>query len=141
MHTENLSVGYAAGTPLVLFEGLNLQLSAGELVCFMGPNGIGKSTLMRTLAGLHQPIDGEVVGVDVKSVALVLTERVATTNMTVRELVGFGRYPYLNWSAKLSTVDEQKVDEALAMVHLDCPRVGTRNSLFIIRRTHRPPRP
>lgn len=119
MHTENLSVGYAAGTPLVLFEGLNLQLSAGELVCFMGPNGIGKSTLMRTLAGLHQPIDGKVVGVDVKSVALVLTERVATTNMTVHELVGFGRYPYLNWSAKLSTVDEQKVDEALAMVHLD----------------------
>ncbi|MBS1555327.1 MAG: ABC transporter ATP-binding protein [Bacteroidetes bacterium] len=118
MHTENLSVGYAAGTPLVLFEGLNLQLSAGELVCFMGPNGIGKSTLMRTLAGLHQPIDGKVVGVDVKSVALVLTERVATTNMTVHELVGFGRYPYLNWSAKLSTVDEQKVDEALAMVHL-----------------------
>lgn len=118
MHTENLSVGYAAGTPLVLFEGLNLQLSAGELVCFMGPNGIGKSTLIRTLAGLHQPIDGKVVGVDVKSVALVLTERVATTNMTVRELVGFGRYPYLNWSAKLSTVDEQKVDEALAMVHL-----------------------
>ena len=118
MHTENLSVGYAAGTPLVLFEGLNLQLSAGELVCFMGPNGIGKSTLMRTLAGLYQPIDGKVVGVDVKSVALVLTERVATTNMTVHELVGFGRYPYLNWSAKLSTVDEQKVDEALAMVHL-----------------------
>jgi iron complex transport system ATP-binding protein len=120
MHTENLSVGYAARTPLVLFEGLNLTLSAGELVCIMGPNGIGKSTLMRTLAGLHQPIKGRVVGVDVKSVALVLTDRVATTNMTVHELVGFGRYPYLNWSAKLSIVDEQKVDEALAMVHLTC---------------------
>jgi iron complex transport system ATP-binding protein len=118
MHTENLSVGYVAGTPHVLFEGLNLRLSEGELVCFMGPNGIGKSTLMRTLAGLHKPISGKVVGVDVKSVALVLTERVTVINMTVRELVGFGRYPYLNWSARLSIADEQKVDEALEMVHL-----------------------
>ncbi|MGQ0602818.1 MAG: ATP-binding cassette domain-containing protein, partial [Anaerolineales bacterium] len=44
--TESLTIGYG-GQPLT--APLNLALRAGELVCLIGPNGVGKSTLMRTL--------------------------------------------------------------------------------------------
>ncbi|MFM8913278.1 MAG: ABC transporter ATP-binding protein, partial [Flammeovirgaceae bacterium] len=117
MQTENLSIGYkSTGAERVLFHALNLQLNPGELVCFMGPNGIGKSTLMRTLAGLHPPLAGRHSMVDEKKVALVLTERVTASNMTAWELVGFGRYPYLSWRAHLADEDHVKIDQALGQV-------------------------
>ncbi len=119
METKKLSVGYLSkGNNNILFENLDLSLRAGELVCFMGPNGIGKSTLMRTLAGLQKPLRGTISKVDEKSVALVLTERVAVTNMTVKELVTFGRYPYLDWRVTLSEEDEQIVIESIQRVHI-----------------------
>ena len=82
---------------------LDLDLMAGELVCFMGPNGIGKSTLIRTLAGLQKPLSG-VISTE-KKIAIVLTDRIHAYNMTVRDLVTFGRYPYLNWNIKLNEKD------------------------------------
>ena len=119
METKNLSVGYSAkGKDNILFENLNLSLQAGELVCFMGPNGIGKSTLMRTLAGLQKPLIGTISKVDEKNVALVLTERVTVTNMTVKELVTFGRYPYLDWHVSLAEEDIQIVNNSIAQVHI-----------------------
>lgn len=57
LHAKNLSVGYTDGTAQqVLFENIELELRAGELVCFMGANGIGKSSLIRTLVGLQKPL-------------------------------------------------------------------------------------
>jgi ABC-type multidrug transport system ATPase subunit len=53
---EGLSVGYGS----VLLTNLNLELKEGELVCFMGSNGIGKSTLLKTLIGLVQPLAGKI---------------------------------------------------------------------------------
>src|SRR5882762_3128056 len=107
---HKLSVGYAlpAGRN-ILFENLGLTLNAGELTCFMGPNGVGKSTLIRTLAGLQKPLSGEVhyppgptKGPLPHQVSVVLTDRIATVQMDVRELVSFGRYPYMGWGITLS---------------------------------------
>ena len=94
LRTRDLAVGYEH----FLFEKLNLELKAGELVCFMGSNGAGKSTLIRTLGGQQQPEQGIIEGpnqnrIDVKNIAVVLTEKIAAVNMTVRELIAFGRYP------------------------------------------------
>lgn len=127
---RQLSVGYAlpAGRN-ILFENLGLSLNAGELTCFMGPNGVGKSTLIRTLAGLQKPLSGEVhygavashspAGPLPHQVSVVLTDRIATVQMDVRELVSFGRYPYMGWGITLSKDDQQKVSDALEEVHIE----------------------
>ena len=118
LQTQDLSVGYSSrqnSNPL--FNSLDLYLIAGELVCFMGPNGIGKSTLIRTLAGLQKPISGTIT--TEKKIAVVLTDRIHAYNMTVRDLVTFGRYPYLNWDIKLSEKDNIIIDRSITQVHLE----------------------
>lgn len=124
--TSALSIGYTKGkTQDRLFEDLNLSLFGGQMVCFMGPNGAGKSSLLRTLAGLQSPLSGNVAlippsgaGIKSKQIAVVLTDRVNAVNLTVEEIVTFGRYPYLGWNIKLSDADRKMVQEAIHQIHL-----------------------
>ncbi|MFZ5971265.1 MAG: ABC transporter ATP-binding protein [Bacteroidota bacterium] len=116
---ENLSVGYLRGKhQQVLLQNLRLALQPGKLVCFMGSNGIGKSTLIRTLAGLQPPLAGHISQTTATDVALVLTDRVSALHMTVDELIAFGRYPYLNWSATLTAEDARILNEVVDLVHI-----------------------
>ncbi len=127
--TENLSVGYIRGSlKHELFQRLDMHLFPGKLTCFMGPNGIGKSTLIRTLAGLQKPMSGEIkytgsgkgdlVALP-RHLAVVLTDRISATNMTALEVVAFGRYPYLGWNARLSAVDQKMIADILIEFHID----------------------
>lgn len=119
LHTQFLSVGYSdTKNTNQLFTELNLCLNAGELVCLMGPNGIGKSTLLRTLAGLQKPLQGKISDATEKNIALVLTDRIVATNMTVYDLVTYGRYPYLDWSISLSSEDKKIIEESIRHVHI-----------------------
>ena len=124
LHLQNLRVGYRNDRKeILLFENLDLVLKAGELVCFMGPNGVGKSTLIKTMAGLHTPLTPHPSpkgggNIDPKKISVVLTDRISAMNMSVRELVSYGRYPYLNWSVKLNEVDVSIVDAAIRTVQL-----------------------
>ena len=121
---QNLTVGY--GTKAVLSD-INQVLKAGQLVCLLGSNGVGKSTILRTLAGFQQPLAGKVLldGKDLsslslsqrsKTVSIVLTERVEVPYMKVADLVGMGRSPYTGFFGKLTKEDKQIVSEAIEMV-------------------------
>jgi iron complex transport system ATP-binding protein len=120
LSTAHLSVGFRSnGASACLFRDLGLELVAGQLVCLMGPNGVGKSSLIRTLAGLQRPLGGSIEmpmkdpGNLPKNISVVLTHRVQG-NMTARELVIFGRYPYLNWDVTLGAEDEVQIQRAIA---------------------------
>lgn len=126
LSTQNLMVGYGDGLQTrVLFTNLNLQLRQHQMVCFMGPNGTGKSTLIRTLAGLQRPLSGDVQlhGADDlpsnRKVAVVLTDRVSNENMTAMELITFGRYPYLDWRIRLSASDRAAIDHAIQLTRIE----------------------
>ncbi|MBI3220450.1 MAG: ABC transporter ATP-binding protein [Bacteroidetes bacterium] len=117
--SRQLAVGYASnGEESALLENLNLQLKEGELVCFMGPNGIGKSTLLRTLAGLQKPLRGELKGIEKGKLSLVLTDRITATNMLVYDLVAYGRYPHLSWNISLRDEDHRIIEEAISLTQI-----------------------
>ncbi len=128
--TRQLAIGYLKrGSKNILFENLNLRLQAGELTCFMGPNGIGKSTLIRTFLGLQKPLFGEVGYADIPTIgkksmvrarqaAAVLTDRITAVNMNVYDLISFGRYPYLGWDAKLTAEDRAIVQQSIDQVQI-----------------------
>ena len=132
LHAKNLSVGYVNGSQKnLLFENIDLELRAGELVCFMGANGIGKSSLIRTLGGLQTPLSNATItatnsGVErnanrdglERAVSVVLTDPLHAVNMTVIELVTLGRYPYLDWNVKLTNEDSDVINQAIHDTHI-----------------------
>ncbi|MCU0647424.1 MAG: ABC transporter ATP-binding protein [Gemmatimonadaceae bacterium] len=120
-----LSIGYSGHRPLI--EQVSLEAHPGEFICVLGRNGIGKSTLLRTLAGLHAPLAGEVrLGEQVvasmspeqraQQVAVVLTDRIPMPGLTARDVVELGRLPFTSWLGVLSTADHQMVEESLRVV-------------------------
>ncbi|MBL7840790.1 MAG: ABC transporter ATP-binding protein [Cyclobacteriaceae bacterium] len=132
LHAKNLSVGYVNGSQKnLLFENIDLELRAGELVCFMGANGIGKSSLIRTLAGLQTPLSNATItannprvernvnrdGLE-RAVSVVLTDPLHAVNMTVIELVTLGRYPYLDWNVTLTNEDRDVIHQAIQDTHI-----------------------
>ncbi|WP_339815831.1 ABC transporter ATP-binding protein [uncultured Imperialibacter sp.] len=131
MKLQHLSVGYLVKShPTPLLKDINLDINPGEVVCLLGQNGVGKSTLLRTIAGLQPPLAGEVLLAHrpvqaysiqelATKISLVLTEKVGGGNLTVEELVALGRHPYTNWLGLLSKEDKSAVEEAVALTKIN----------------------
>ncbi|MBN2682371.1 MAG: ABC transporter ATP-binding protein [Bacteroidales bacterium] len=128
LEIKNLAIGYKETG--ILADGINLTLKKGELTGLIGLNGIGKSTFLKTLLKLNNPLEGQVLfeGKNIKlldsnRVALlcsyVSTEHIRVSEMIVYELVAIGRYPYTGWNGKLSGKDKSIVEEALWQVGLE----------------------
>lgn len=122
---ESLSVGYhQRKKDILVLEDISFEMHPGELIGLVGANGVGKSTLLRTLAGMQPQLNGNVFlnGLEMRSynalelatlLSVVLTEAPASRNLTVYEFVALGRQPYTNWIDKLTLKDKEKVDWAL----------------------------
>ena len=61
LKAKDLTVGYGKGKQAnLILTDINLEVPAGELICILGPNGVGKSTLLRTLAGVQKSLGGKI---------------------------------------------------------------------------------
>ncbi|MGA8544454.1 MAG: ATP-binding cassette domain-containing protein [Mycobacterium sp.] len=126
---RDLTIGYRARRrTTTVAAGLRAVARRGELTVLLGPNGCGKSTLIRTLCGLQPAIDGQVLldGKDLarvaadklaRHVAVVLTDRIDPGLLSARELTGLGRIPHLGLAARLTADDNTVVDWALTAVN------------------------
>ena len=131
---KDLTIGYAQkNNTKVVASGINATLHSGRLTCLIGANGIGKSTLLRTLSAFQPPLSGEIF-IDSESpiplstltdkqlsrlIGVVLTEKPDVQNMTVFELVGLGRSPYTGFWGRLNEDDKEVVKESLRLVGIE----------------------
>lgn len=127
----DLHIGYKSkhGNKVV-FKGLNAHFKKGSLIALAGNNGTGKSTLLKTLAGVITPLLGNIVleGKDAASylshdlsklISVVLTEKVGGFNLTVFDVVASGRIPYLNAFGTLQTEDIDLVNKSLSVIGIE----------------------
>ena len=125
----NLSTGYKQGksNSRVVMQHLNATFRSGELSCLIGSNGLGKSTLLRTLSAFQPALDGEVyiesrtldnyTAAELsKEVSVVLTGKPDVRNMSIEEMIGLGRSPYTGFFGRLSDNDKSIVDESITLV-------------------------
>lgn len=124
LQVKNLNIGYQQRE---IISGLNFTIEKGELVGLVGSNGIGKSTLLKTITGSLKPLVGEVIlnGRSLntitsselsKLISIVLTDKLGGFNLTVFDIVASGRIPYLNAFGQLSTGDVKIVNESLEII-------------------------
>ena len=111
-------------------ENLSADLFGGELTCLLGANGVGKSTLLRTLSGFLPVFEGniKILGKKIneysdielaRSIGVVLTERPNVGDLTVTELIGLGRSPYTGFFGRLNSVDKNVVKNAISMIKIE----------------------
>jgi iron complex transport system ATP-binding protein len=127
----SLKIGYASGkNENVLLPPLTASAGSGELIAVIGRNGIGKSTLLRTLTGLQRPLGGEIFysGKNIgdfsrmelaQNVGYISTEIVKVSNMNVYDLVALGRFPHTNWLGKIEMEDHEIILDALKKTSME----------------------
>ena len=133
LQMEHVSVGYD-GKALV--KDIDISIEKGEIVSLIGPNGSGKSTILKSIVRQLALVAGtvELSGEDFSRMkeseaatrmAVVLTDRIKAELMTCYDIVATGRYPYTGRFGRLTAEDEEKVEEAIRLVHAE--EIGTRS--------------
>ena len=123
--TDSLKVGYSKK---IVVDNVSFTLNSGEILCVLGPNGCGKSTLIKSIIDQIKSLDGKIsiLGEDLhnlspkekaKKLSAVLTERPAPDLMTAYELVATGRYPHTNYLGNITKEDEKIIEESISLVN------------------------
>ena len=130
LQTSNLSIGYShKKEKTIVASNIDLSLKKGKLIALIGANGVGKSTLLRTITGIQKPLSGTIFLnrnniheldslILAQNLSVVLTEKLPPSNLTVWELIALGRQPYTNWIGKLTDNDIAKINEAIELTQI-----------------------
>jgi len=130
--TQDLEIGFPKppGKPNIsLMKEISIKARRGELIAMIGQNGIGKSTLLRTLVQLHPALSGNIFlnnkNIEkytrqelARQLGFVSTEIINAGNLSVYELVALGRFPYTNWIGKINREDHFMIDRSIELVDL-----------------------
>lgn len=124
LQVKDLNIGYVQKE---ILSGLSFSIGKGELIGLVGSNGIGKSTLLKTIIGSLEPLSGEInLGGKMlgsisqqelsKLISIVLTDKLGGFNLTVFDIVAAGRIPYLNAFGQLNASDIEIVNESIETI-------------------------
>ncbi len=120
-----VAVGYRKGKTINwIAKDIFFSLKAGQMTCLLGPNGVGKSTLIKAILGRNLPTAGEILFENepirnfdaqamARKISVVLTDRISPGNLTVRQLVSLGRIPFMNWLGSVAEEDQSAIDSAI----------------------------
>ena len=123
--SQGLGVGY--GKDNIVLDGLSFSINPGEIVCLIGANGAGKSTVLKTIVRQLKKLSGSIVinglredemsEADVaKHVSMVMTERIHPELMSCYDVVATGRFPYTGRLGILTDSDKAAIEQALNLV-------------------------
>lgn len=122
---EELSLGYDKN----IYSGISGVIGKGEMVALVGPNGVGKSTLLKSIATLIPYRSGkiEIYGREVDSyrreelpklLSYLPSQSPRTRNLTLKSMLATSRYSYTNWLGQLQESEERLIERALKRVGL-----------------------
>ncbi len=128
LESLDLSVGYRSRRRVRrVLEGLNLTVSRGEFIALLGPNGVGKSTLLKTFSAIQRPLAGTVrlggrplsrlkPAEIAKGLSVVLTDRLDVGSLSAYKVVELGRHPHTGWGGRLTAYDHRVTRWAILSV-------------------------
>lgn len=124
---QHITIGYPQAA---VFKGLDVRFERGRLIGLIGDNGVGKSTLIKTLCGYLQPLEGELLVDDQsasrytiqqlsKVLSIVLPEKITGFNLKAYDVVASGRIPYINSFSQLTQEDHGAISKAISDIGID----------------------
>ncbi len=137
LRIENLCLSYGSKN---VIENVNMNVAAGQVVSIIGPNASGKSTILKAIAGIIKPVSGTIfIGEEeiskmkqkeiAKKISILLQQNKCPEEITVEELVFFGRYPYKKWFEAFEEADNKIIENVLQLTNMLELRYKTLDSL------------
>ncbi|MFJ7888038.1 ABC transporter ATP-binding protein [Lysinibacillus xylanilyticus] len=123
---EQLSVRYEQKE---VVHNFSFEVAKGEILSIIGPNGSGKSTILKAIARMQPYNEGTIIfdGQNIrrlsskdiaKKMCMLSQKNQAPTDISVKNLVAYGRYPHKKWFERLNAEDDAIIDWALEKTHL-----------------------
>ncbi|MGI5094084.1 ABC transporter ATP-binding protein [Treponema denticola] len=137
LRIEDLSLSYG-DKPVV--QNLSLRVKKGQVVSIIGPNASGKSTVLKSIAGIIKPVSGKIFieekdisKMDSKKLAqkvsILLQQNKTLDDMSIEELVYFGRYPHKKWFEGFEASDKKIIEEVMKFTNTFALRDKTLETL------------